>query len=90
LHRDPFGGTSLNRHRFTRDHGFVDVAFAIDNDSVYRDFFTGTHPKYITLLDLIDGHLFFYSVLDATSRFRRETQERPDRFPRSIPCLRFQ
>jgi hypothetical protein len=54
------------------------------------NFFTGTHPKFITLLDLIDGHLFFYSVLDATSRFRRETQERPDRFPRSIPCLRFQ
>jgi hypothetical protein len=46
------------------------LLFAIDNHSIYRDFFTRTHAKCVAFLDLIDSNLFFCSVLNAMGRFR--------------------
>ena len=68
----------FDRHWLARDHRLVNVAPALDDHAVDRDFFSRSNAKQITLLDLIDGDLFFLTATDAVGGLRCETKQRLD------------
>ena len=67
------------RHWLTGDHRFIDVAFAIDNHTVDRDFLAGPHAEHVIFLNLVHGDFLFLTIANSVRSFCSKTEQRLDR-----------
>jgi hypothetical protein len=72
-------GGLAHRHRFARNHRFVDRGAALDDLAVDRHFLAGPHPQIVADRDLAERHFLVAAVgVDAARRLGREREQRFD------------
>ena len=68
-----------DRHGLAGDHGFVEVAAAFGDRAIDGDFLAGTDAEQVADRDLIDRHVFFFTVAEAVGGFRGKADKGLDR-----------
>ena len=79
-----------HRHWLSGNHGFVDVAPALDNHAIDGDFLTGPDAQHVALLHFIHRHVLFLAVADAMRGFGREPEQRLDGLSGAVARLGFE
>jgi hypothetical protein len=87
----PGAGLLGDRHRFAGYQGLVEGRSSLEDDAVYRHFFSRPDPQFVADLEAVDLDLMVGAVVvDKTGGFRRQLEQRPDRSGRRLARAQFQ